>query len=181
MLGTTRKNCYKCDLGRNNNPNNQHFWINLKDFEVETEHSLINIFNKYGNSLTLKYRKEFTPNIQFQAERLFVRNDLFEKIIKSCKATNVEFLMLKEKLGFCPYEVICDEQDFILMSKIQDTDKELIEESDEELIEELDKELIEKPDEELIEESDEELVEIKCPKKMKIQQIGMINIDLKKY
>ena len=180
MLGTTRKNCYKCDLGRNNNPNNQHFWINLKDFEVEIEHSLINIFNKYGNSLTLKYRKELTPNIQFQADRLFVRNDLFEKIIKSCKATNAEFLMLKEK-GFCPYEVICDEQDFILMSKIQDTDKELIEESDEELIEELGKELIEKPDEELIEESDEELVEIKCPKKMKIQQIGMINIDLKKY
>ena len=93
--------------------------------------------------------------------------------------------MLKEKLGFCPYEVICDEQDFILMSKIQDTDKELIEESDEEsdeeLIEELDKELIEKSDEELIEESHEELVEIKCPKKMKIQQIGMININLKKY
>ena len=107
--------------------------------------------------------------------------------------------MLKEKLGFCPYEVICDEQDFILMSKIQDTDKELIEESDEELfeesdeelfeesdeesdeelIEELDKELIEKSDEELIEESDEELVEIKCPKKMIIQQIGMININLK--
>ena len=93
--------------------------------------------------------------------------------------------MLKEKLGFCPYEVICDEQDFILMSKIQDTDKELIEESDEEsdeeLVEELDKELIEKSDEELIEESGEELVEIKCPKKMKIQQIGMININLKKY
>ena len=132
-----------------------------------------------------------TPNIQFQADRIFVRNDLFEKIIKSSKATNVEFLMLKEKLGFSPYEVICDEQDFILMSKIQDTDKELIEESDEELfeesdeesdeelIEELDKELIEKSDEELIEESDEELVEIKCPKKMIIQQIGMININLK--
>ena len=130
-----------------------------------------------------------TPNIQFQADRIFVRNYLFEKIIKSCKATNVEFLMLEEKLGLCPYEVICDEQDFILMSKIQDTDKELIEESDEELfeesdeelIEELDKELIEKSDEELIEESHEELVEIKCPKKMKIQQIGMIIINLKKY
>ena len=91
MLETTRKNCYKCDLERINNPNNQHFWINLKDFEVETERSWINIFNKYGNSSALKYRKELTPNIQFQADRIFVRNDLFEKIIKSCKATNVEF------------------------------------------------------------------------------------------
>ena len=126
-----------------------------------------------------------TPNIQFQADRIFVRNYLFEKIIKSCKATNVEFLMLEEKLGLCPYEVICDEQDFILMSKIQDTDKELLEKSNEEIIEESDEELIEKLDEELIEKSDEELieelVEIKSPKKMKIQQIGMININLKKY
>ena len=46
---------------------------------------------------------------------------------------DVEFLMLKEKLGLCPYEVICNEQDFTLMSEIQD--EELIEESDEELIE----------------------------------------------
>ena len=93
--------------------------------------------------------------------------------------------MLEEKLGLCPYEVICDEQDFILMSKIQDTDKELLEKSNEEIIEESDEELIEKLDEELIEKSDEELieelVEIKSPKKMKIQQIGMININLKKY
>ena len=66
-----------------------------------------------------------TPNIQFQPDRIFTRNDLFEKIIKSCKATNVEFLMLKEKLGLCPYEVICDEQEFILMPKIQDGIKKL--------------------------------------------------------
>ena len=44
----------------------------------------------------------------------------FKKIIKSCKATNVEFLMLKEKLGLCPYEVICDEKEFILMPETQD-------------------------------------------------------------
>ena len=126
--------------------NNQYFWINLKDFEVETKRNWQNIFNKYGNSSTLKYRKELTPNIQLQPDRIFTRNDLFKRIIKSCKATNEEFLMLKKKLGICPYEVICDEKDFILMPKIQDADKELIEESD--------KELIEKSDEELIEESD---------------------------
>ena len=105
MLEITRKNCYKCDLETINNLNNQQFQINLQDFEVETERSWINIFNKYGNSSTLKYRKELTPNIQFQPDRIFTRNDLFERIIKSCKATNAEFLILKEKLGLCPYEV----------------------------------------------------------------------------
>ena len=35
-----------------------------------------------------KYRKELTPNITFQPNKIFVRNDLFEKVIKSCKATN---------------------------------------------------------------------------------------------
>ena len=28
--------------------------------------------------------------------------------------------MLKEKLGLCPYEVICDEKEFILMPETQD-------------------------------------------------------------
>ena len=124
MLEITRKNCYKCDLETIINNNSQYFWINLKDFEVETESKWLNIFNKHGNSSTLKYRRELTPNIKFQADRIFVRNDLFEKIIKSCKATNVEFLMLKEKLGLCPYEVICNEQEFIL-SEIQDDIEEL--------------------------------------------------------
>ena len=35
---------------------------------------------------------------------MFVRNDLFEKIIKRCKTTSAEFTMLKEKLGICQYE-----------------------------------------------------------------------------
>ena len=143
MLEITRKNCYKCDLETIIKNNSQYFRINLKDFEVETECSWLNIFNKYGNSSTLKYRKDLTPDIQFQADKIFVRNDLFEKIIESCKATNAEFLMLKEKLGTCPYGVICNEQEFILMPEIQDTDKELIKESDVELIEESDEESIE--------------------------------------
>ena len=46
-----------------------------------------------------------------------MRNDLFEKIIKSCKATNIDFLKLKEKLGLCIYEEICDEKEFVLMSE----------------------------------------------------------------
>ena len=124
MLEITRKNCYKCNLETIIANDSQYFWINLKDFEAETERNWQNIFNKYGNSSTLKYRKELTPNIQFQPDRIFTRNDLFEKIIKSCKATNVEFLMLKEKLGLCPYGVICDKQEFVL-PKIQDNIEKL--------------------------------------------------------
>ena len=57
------------------------------------------------------------PDISFQPNKIFVRNGLFEKIIESCKATNLEFLKLKEKLGLCIYEEICDEKEFILMSE----------------------------------------------------------------
>ena len=44
---------------------------------------------------------------------MFVRNDLFEQIIKSCKATNIEFTMLKEKLGICLYEENYYEEEII--------------------------------------------------------------------
>ena len=51
---------------------------------------LLNIlyYQKNKELSTQKYRKELTPNITFQPNKIFVRNDLFEKIIKSCKATN---------------------------------------------------------------------------------------------
>ena len=39
------------------------------------------------------------------------------KIIKSCEATNLEFSKLKEKLGLCLYEDICDEQELISTSE----------------------------------------------------------------
>ena len=99
MLEITKKNCYKCDLERIIDNNSQYFWINLRDFEVEIGRKWLNIFNKHGNKSTLKYRRELTPNIKFQADRIFVRNDLFEQVIKSYKSNNTEFLMLKEKLG----------------------------------------------------------------------------------
>ena len=155
MRQITRRNCYKYDLETIINNNSQYFWINLRDFEVETESNWLIIFNKQGNSSTLKYRKELTPNIKFQPDRIFVGNDLFERIIKSSKATNAEFTMLKEKLGICPYEENYYEEKL----KIQDD----IEESDEELIEILTVELNEESDE----DSDEELTEVKIPKNNK--------------
>ena len=117
MLEITKKNCYKCDLETVIDNNSQYFWINLRDFEVETESKWLNIFNKHGNKSTLKYRRELTPNIKFQADRIFVRNDLFEQVIKSCKSNSTEFLMLKEKLGICSYEENYYEEEII---KIQD-------------------------------------------------------------
>ena len=104
MLEITSKNCYKCDLETIIDTNSQYFWINLRDFEVETESKWLNIFNKHGNKSTLKYKRKITLDIKFQTDRIFVRNDLFEQVIKSCKATNKEFLILKEKLGISLYE-----------------------------------------------------------------------------
>ena len=104
MLEITIKNCSKCDLETIIDNNGEYFWINLRDFEVETESKCLNIFNKHGNKSTLKYRREITPDIKVQADEIFVRNDLFEQVIKRCKATNKEFLMLKEKLGICLYD-----------------------------------------------------------------------------
>ena len=96
------------------------------------------MFNKHGNKSALKYRRELTPNIKFQADRIFVRNDLFEQIIKSCKATNVEFTMLKEKLGICPYEENYYEE-VIIKINIEESFNGLLDESEEESIKELNK------------------------------------------
>ena len=75
----------------------------------------------------MKYRRELTLNIKFQADRIFVRNDLFEKIIKSCKVTNIEFLMLQEKLGICLYEENYYEEEIIkIQDDIEVTDKKPI-------------------------------------------------------
>ena len=100
MLGITIDNCYKCHLETINHPNNsQYFWINRRDLEIEIKRNWQATFDKYKYSSTQKYRKELTPNITFQPNKIFVRNYLFEKIIKTCKETNLEFLKLKEKLG----------------------------------------------------------------------------------
>ena len=163
MLEIARNNCYKCDLETIIDNNSQHFWINLRDFEAETESKWLNMFNKHDNKSTFKDRKELTSNIKFQADRIFVRNDLFEKIIKSCKATNAEFLMFKEKLGICLYEENYYEEEIIkIQDDIEETDKEPIEVidkvSNEKSTKKLTKELIEESDKESDEESDEESI-----------------------
>ena len=118
MLEITIENCYKCNIETIKNPNNsQYFWINRRDLEIESKLNWQASFYKCKDSSNQKYRKELTSNIAFQPHKIFVQNDLFEKIIKSCKSTNLEFLKLKEKLVLCVYEDICDEQELISMSK----------------------------------------------------------------
>ena len=85
MSEITKKNCYKYDLETIIDNNNQYFWINLRDFEAETESKWLNIFNKPCNKSTLKYRRELTPNTKFQPDRIFARNDLFEQVITVAK------------------------------------------------------------------------------------------------
>ena len=148
MLEITRKNCYKCNLETVIDNNSQYFWINLRDFEVETESKWLNIFNKHGDKSTLNYRRELTPNIKFQAE----------------------FLMFKEKLGICLYEEnyyeeeiikIQDEESFKIIGKVSNekSTKKLIEESGNESIEKSDNESIQEMFEEIDKESEEELIE----------------------
>ena len=83
MFEITSKNCHICDLETIIDSNAEYFWINLRDFEVETESKWLNIFNKHGNKPTLKYRRETTPSINIQTDKIFVRNDLLEQVIKS--------------------------------------------------------------------------------------------------
>ena len=95
MLEITIDNCSKRDIETINDPtNSQYFWISRRDLEIESklESNWQVIFDKCKDLSTQKYRKELIPNITFQPNKKFVRNNLFEKIIKSCKAINLEFL-----------------------------------------------------------------------------------------
>ena len=121
MLEITIENCHKWDLETiNDQNNNQYFSINRRDLEIESKRKWQAIFDKYKDSSSQKYRKELTPNITFQPNKIFVRNNLFEKIIESCKAANLRkknFKKLKQKLGLCFYEGICDERELISTSE----------------------------------------------------------------
>ena len=67
MSEITIVNCHKCDLETINGSNNsQYFWINRRDFEIETKSNWQVILDKYKDLSTQKYRKELKPKITFQ-------------------------------------------------------------------------------------------------------------------
>ena len=72
----------------------------------------VQIFDKCDTEKQ-KYRQELTPNAEYQRCRVFVRNDLVERKIKSCRKSSKRFLEFKKKLGLDPNLVTCDEQDII--------------------------------------------------------------------
>ena len=100
----------------------------------------------------MKHRRELTPNLRFLADKIFVRNYLFEQVIKSCKATNAEFIMLKEKHDICLYEENYYEEGII---KIQDEEpiKEIVKVSTKKSTNKSTKALIDESDSESINES----------------------------
>ena len=73
-------------------------------YNLRSENKKSNEIMRLSSKNSKTYRKELTPNITFQPNKIFARNDLFEKIIKSCKATDFKLLKLKEKLGLCLYK-----------------------------------------------------------------------------
>ena len=87
--------------------------MNRKDLEIESDvANWAQIFDKC-DSEKQKYRQELTPNAEYQWCRVFVRNDLVERKIKSCRKSSKRFLEFKKKLGLDPNVVTCDEQDII--------------------------------------------------------------------
>ena len=91
----------------------RYFWVNRKDLEVESDvANWAQIFDKC-DSEKQKYRQELTPNAEYQRCRVFVRNDLVERKIKSCRKSSKKFSEFKNKLGLDPDVVTCVEQDTI--------------------------------------------------------------------
>ena len=111
MIQISKEGYKKCeveiiDKGR-------YFWVNRKDLEVESDvANWAQIFDKCDPEKQ-KYRQELTPNAEYQQCRVFVRNDLVERKIKSCRKSSKRFLEFKKKLGLDPDINTCDEQDII--------------------------------------------------------------------
>ena len=110
MLQIIKESYMKCEIeiidkGR-------YFWIKRKDLEVEPDANWGQIFDKCDLEKQ-RYRQELIANAKYQRCRVFVRNDLVERKIKSCRKSSKIFLEFKKKLGSDPNLYTCDEQDII--------------------------------------------------------------------
>ena len=111
ILQISKKGYKKCKIEIIKNE--RYFLVNRKDLEVESDvANWAQILDKC-DAKKQKYRHELMPNTKFQQYRVFVRNDLVEKKIKSCRKSSKRFLEFKKKLGLDPNLVTCDEQDII--------------------------------------------------------------------
>ena len=91
----------------------EYFWINSRDLETESDYkNQAAIFGKCDPEKQ-KYRQELIPNTQFQPCRVFIRNNLVQRKIKSHRVTSKKVFKFKEKLGLDPNKYNFDEQDII--------------------------------------------------------------------
>ena len=87
-----------------------------KEDTLEVESDVANwakIFDKCDPKKKKKYRHELMLNKKCQQCRVFVRNDLVGKKVKTCRKSSKRFLEFKKKLGLNPHVVTFDEQDII--------------------------------------------------------------------
>ena len=106
MLQVIKESYMKCEIEVI--AKGKYFWINRKDLEIESDANCDKCDPKKQ-----KYRQELTPNAEYQRCRVFVRNDLVERKIKSCRKSSKIFLEFKKKIGLDINLVTCDEQDII--------------------------------------------------------------------
>ena len=110
MLQIIKESHLKCEIEVIDKE--RYFWINRKDLEVESDANWRQIFDKCDLEKQ-KYRQELTLNAEYQQCRVFVRNDLVERKIKSCRKSSKIFFEFKKKLGLDINLVTCDGQDII--------------------------------------------------------------------
>ena len=76
----------------------RYFWVNRKNLDVQSNvANWSQIFDKCDPEKQ-KYRQELTPNSEYQQSRVFVRNDLVERKIKSCRKSSKRFLQFKKRV-----------------------------------------------------------------------------------
>ena len=96
MANITINSYLKCEIEIINK--GKYFWINRKDLEIESDvANWAMIFDKCDPEKQ-KYRQELTPNAEYQRCRVFVRNDLVDRKIKSCRKSSKLFLEFKKKI-----------------------------------------------------------------------------------
>ena len=95
MVQISKKGYEKCEVEIIDK--RRYFWVNRKDLEVESDvANWAQIFDKCDPEKQ-KYRQELTPNAEYQQCRVFVRNDLVLRKIKSFRKSSKRFLEFKKR------------------------------------------------------------------------------------
>ena len=111
MVRTSKEGYKKCEIEII--VKEKYFWVDRKDLEIKSDVSnWAQVFDKCDLEKQ-KYRQELTPNAEYQQCRVFVRNDLVERKIKSCRKSSKRFLEFKKQLGLDPNVVTCNEQNIL--------------------------------------------------------------------